>query len=143
MDPLVGVGPEESDVSETQPAKQSLENKRQALAGKCQALLDRLTDFQADYSAILEALEKGNRDSIAQVRDELHRLKSQIGRLEKKTIKRFRLAGTLTNLSKDGQRLKLKPALGRRKDIQKLDEYLAGALRSLVALNEKLSRKSN
>ncbi|MCI0620799.1 MAG: hypothetical protein L0387_03870 [Acidobacteria bacterium] len=126
----------EEDATESIPATLS---KKAALQQKCEQVMESLAGFQEVYDGILAALADSHEQTLQAVRDELQQLKDSLPQLEKKSIKRLKLAGTLTALEKESQKAKLKAALRRKKDLNRMDDFALGALRALRALNQKTS----
>lgn len=93
--------------------------------------------FQEVYDNILAALAESHVQALQALRDELQQLKDAIPHLEKKSIKRLKLAGTLTAIENESQKAKLKAALRRKKDLTRIDDFVDGAFRTLRALNRK------
>ena len=89
------------------------------------------------YDGILAALAASHEQAVQVLRDELQQLKDAIPDLEKKSIKRLKLAGTLTAIENESQKAKVKAALRRKKDLNRIDDFLIGAFRTLRALNQK------
>ena len=85
----------------------------------------------------LVALQRNTRGRLQALRDEVQQLKDAIPDLEKKSIKRIKLAGTLTAIENESQKAKVKAALRRKKDLNRIDDFLVGAFRTLRALNQK------
>ena len=63
-------------------------------------------------------------------------VEGSIPQLEKKLIKRIKLVGTLTD-STTTRKIKLKPEMARKKDLNKIDDFLLTVYRTLNALNGK------
>lgn len=112
-------------------------SKKEALQQKCDDILKSLASFQEVYDSILAALAESHEQALQTLRDELQQLKAAIPDLEKKSIKRLKLAGTLTAIENESQKAKLKAALRRKKDLNRIDDFVIGALRTLRALNQK------
>ena len=112
-------------------------SKKAALQQKCDDILKSLASFQEVYDSILSALAESHEQALQAVRDELQQLKEAIPDLEKKSIKRLKLAGTLTAIENESQKAKLKAALRRKKDLNRIDDFVLGAFRTLRALNQK------
>jgi len=112
-------------------------SKKAALQQKCDDIMGSLASFQEVYDSILAALAESHEQALQALRDELQQLKEAIPGLEKKSIKRLKLAGTLTAIENESQKAKVKAALRRKKDLNRIDDFLVGAFRTLRALNEK------
>ena len=112
-------------------------SKKAALQQKCDDILKSLTSFQEVYDGILAALAASHEQAVQALRDELQQLKDAIPDLEKKSIKQLKLAGTLTAIENESQKAKVKAALRRKKDLNRIDDFLVGAFRTLRALNQK------
>ena len=119
---------------ETQEKAQS---KKAALQQKCDDIMESLASFQEVYDGILAALAASHEQAMLALRDELQQLKDAIPDLEKKSIKRLKLAGTLTAIENESQKAKIKAALRRKKDLNRIDDFVDGAFRTLRALNQK------
>ena len=119
---------------ETQEKGQS---KKAILQKKCDDILESLASFQEVYDGILAALAASHEQAVQALRDELQQLRDAIPDLEKKSIKRLKLAGTLTAIENESQKAKVKAALRRKKDLNRIDDFVVGAFRTLRALNEK------
>jgi len=112
-------------------------SKKAALQQKCDDILESLASFQEVYDGILATLAESHEQALQALRDELQQLKDAIPGLEKKSIKRLKLAGTLTAIENESQKAKLKAALRRKKDLNRIDDCVTGAFRTLRALNQK------
>ena len=112
-------------------------SKKAALQQKCDDILKSLASFQEVYDGILAALAASHEQAVRALRDELQQLKEVIPDLEKKSIKRLKLAGTLTAIENESQKAKVKAALRRKKDLNRIDDFVDGAFRTLRALNQK------
>jgi hypothetical protein len=124
---------------ETQEKGQS---KKAILQKKCDDIMESLASFQEVYDGILAALAASHEQAVQALRDELQQLRDAIPDLEKKSIKRLKLAGTLTAIENESQKAKVKAALRRKKDLNRIDDFVLGAFRTLRALNEKTPGKS-
>ena len=112
-------------------------SKKAALQQKCDDILESLARFQEVYGGILAALAASHEQAVQALRDELQQLKDAIPDLEKKSIKRLKLAGTLTAIENESQKARVKAALRRKKDLNRIDDFVDGAFRTLRALNQK------
>jgi hypothetical protein len=121
-------------------AEEKSQSKKAVLQKKCEDIMESLTSFQEVYEGILSALAASHEEAVQVLRNELQQLKDAIPDLEKKSIKRLKLAGTLTAIENEGQKAKVKAALRRKKDLNRIDDFLIGAFRTLRALNEKTPR---
>ena len=119
---------------ETQEKAQS---KKAALQQKCDDIMESLASFQEVYDSILAALAESHEQALQALRNELQQLKDTLPGLEKKSSKRLKLAGTLTAIENESQKAKLKAALRRKKDLNRIDDFVVGAFRTLRALNQK------
>jgi hypothetical protein len=124
---------------ETQEKDQS---KKAVLQRKCDDIMESLASFQEVYDGILAALAASHERAVQALRDELQQLKDAIPDLEKKSIKRLKLAGTLTAIENESQKAKVKAALRRKKDLNRIDDFVDGAFRTLRALNQKTPGQS-
>ena len=129
------------DEAETAPTAEDEQDKsvskKAALQQKCDDILKSLASFQEVYDGILAALAASHEEAVRALRDELQQLKDTIPDLEKKSIKRLKLAGTLTAIENESQKAKVKAALRRKKDLNRIDDFVDGAFRTLRALNQK------
>ena len=121
-------------------AQEKGQSKKAVLQKKCEDIMESLASFQEVYEGILAALAASHEQAVQVLRNELQQLKDAIPDLEKKSIKRLKLAGTLTAIENEGQKAKVKAALRRKKDLNRIDDFLVGAFRTLRALNEKTPR---
>jgi hypothetical protein len=117
--------------------EEKAQSKKAALQQKCDDIMESLASFQEVYDGILAALAASHEQAVQALRDELRQLKDAIPDLEKKSIKRLKLAGTLTAIENESQKAKVKAALRRKKDLNRIDDFLVGAFRTLRALNQK------
>ena len=117
-------------------------SKKAALQQKCDEILKSLASFQEVYDGILATLAASHEQAVQALRDELLQLKDTIPDLQKKSIKRLKLAGTLTAIENESQKAKVKAALRRKKDLNRIDDFLVGAFRTLRALNQKTPGQS-
>lgn len=117
-------------------------SKKAVLQQKCDDILESLASFKEVYDGILAALGASHEQAVQALRDELQQLKDAIPDLEKKSIKRLKLTGTLTAIENEGQKARMKAALRRKKDLNRIDDFLDGAFRTLRALNQKTSGQS-
>lgn len=117
--------------------QEKIASKKAALQQKCEDIIESLASFQEVYNSILAALAESHEQARQALLDELQQLKDAIPSLEKKSIKRLKLAGTLTAIENESQKAKVKAALRRKKDLNRIDDFLDGAFRSLRALNQK------
>jgi len=142
---LVGLETEKSisvlsDRSLDPSPEEALTAKKLDLLEKCNALIEATERHGTTYDAVLRALAKANQESVKRLQDQIVQLKDSIPHLEKKWIKRIKLVGTLTDLQKQAQKLKLKPELARKKDLHKIDDFFLKSYRTLSALNDKGTR---
>ena len=111
--------------------------KKLALLQKCDDLIELTDHYGNSYEAVLHALVVANQKSIKAFQDEILQLRQSIPQLEKKLIKRIKLAGSLSDIHKQSRKIKLKPDLARKKDLHKIDDFLLRSNRMLQALNVK------
>jgi hypothetical protein len=143
MNPKPQMSIDDEAPSDNTPTTESVEtlemtvSKKAALQQKCDDILKSLASFQQLYDSILSGLTESHEQAVQALRDELQRLRDAIPDLEKKSIKRLKLAGTLTAIENESQKARLKAALRRKKDLNRMDDFVVGAFRSLRALNEK------
>lgn len=114
------------------------QSKKAAMQKKCDELLASIAGLQDLYAGILTALADSHRESLVSLQRELTRLKDAIPALEKKSIKRLKVAGTLSSIEKENQQVKLKATQRRRKDLTRMDDFTLESLRALRALNQKV-----
>ncbi len=117
--------------------EEALTVKKLALLQKCNDLIEVTEHYGSAYDAVLRALALANQQSIKTLQDQIFQLKENIPQLEKKRIKRIKLVGTLTDMNKQAQKIKLKPEMARKKDLHKIDDFLLKSYRTLNALNGK------
>jgi hypothetical protein len=134
--------PDNGDHSIEDETQEKAQSKKAALQQKCDDIMESLAGFQAVYDAILAALAASHEQSLQALRDELLQLKDTIPDLEKKSIKRLKLAGTLTAIENESQKAKAKAALRRKKDLNRIDDFVDGAFRTLRAVNQKTPGRS-
>ena len=143
MNPKPQMSIDDEAPSDNTPTTESVEtlemtvSKKAALQQKCDDILKSLASFQQLYDSILSGLAESHQQAVQALRDELQHLRDAIPDLEKKSIKRLKLAGTLTAIENESQKARLKAALRRKKDLNRIDDFVVGAFRSLRALNEK------
>ena len=129
--------PETAPTAEDADTQDKTVSKKAALQQKCDDIMESLASFQEVYDSILAALAESHEQALQALRDELQQLKDAIPGLEKKSIKRLKLAGTLTAIENESHKAKLKAALRRKKDLNRIDDFVVGAFRTLRALNQK------
>lgn len=141
---LVEWEPEKSSSTSTDERSQPGEAftaKKLALLQKCDGLIELAEHYGSAYEAVLHALAVANQKSIKTLQDQLFQLRESIPHLEKKFIKRIKLVGTLTDIHKQTQKIKLKPEMARKKDLHKIDDLLLWSYRTLNALNGKRTQR--
>ncbi len=114
------------------------EPKKAMLQRKCTELQDSVGSMRDLYEGILSALAHANQESLVSLQGELTRLRDAIGSLEKKSIKRMKLVGTLAAIEKQSHAVRLKARMLRRKDLNRIDDFVLDSFRALRALNQKL-----
>ena len=134
--------PETAPTAEDADTQDKTVSKKAALQQKCDDIMESLASFQEVYDSILAALAESHEQALQALRDELQQLKDALPGLEKKSIKRLKLAGTLTAIENESQKAKLKAALRRKKDLNRIDDFVVGAFRTLRALNQKTPGKN-
>jgi hypothetical protein len=137
-------GPEKSSSTSTDQRSQPGETftaKRLALLQKCDDLIELTEHYGSAYEAVLRALAVANQKSIKTLQDQLFQLRESIPHLEKKFIKRIKLVGTLTDIHKQTQKIKLNPEMARKRDLHKIDDLLLWSCRTLSALNGKRTQR--
>jgi hypothetical protein len=144
-DTLVGLEAEQStsvleDRSLITAPEEALTAKKLDLLEKCNALIEATERHGSTYDAVLRALAIANQESVKRLQEQILQLKDSIPRLEKKWIKRIKLVGTLTDLQRQAEKLKLKPEMARKKDLHKIDDFFLKSYRTLNALNDKGTR---
>ena len=97
-------------------AEEALTAKKLVLLQKCNALIEVTEHFGSAYEEVLRALALANQQSVKTLQDQIFRLKETIPHLEKKRIKRFKLVGTLSDMHKQANKIKLNPEMARKKD---------------------------
>jgi hypothetical protein len=123
--------------TEGEETQEKAQSKKAALQQKCDDIMESLASFREIYDSILAALAESHEQALQALRDELQQLKGALPGLEKKSIKRLKLAGTLTAIENESQKAKQKAALRRKKDLNRIDDFVVGAFRTLRALNQK------
>ena len=118
--------------------KKKVSRRRLSCRKSAMTFMESLASFQEIYDGILAALAASHEQAVQVLRNELQQLKDAIPDLEKKSIKRLKLAGTLTAIENESQKAKVKAALRRKKDLNRIDDFLIGAFRTLRALNRRL-----
>jgi hypothetical protein len=134
----------QEDLTASPPAgdnRSDINVKKAGLESKCKDLLESVPEYEALYDAILAALAESHRQTLNSLQAELIQLKTIIPGLEKKSIKRLKLAGTLTSIDKQSEKMKLKATQKRKKDLNKMDDFTLDALRTLRALNRKIGER--
>ena len=129
--------PDNAPTAEDADTQRETTSKKAALQQKCDDIMESLASFQEVYDSILAALAESHEQALQALRDELQQLKDALPGLEKKSIKRLKLAGTLTAIENESHKAKLKAALRRKKDLNRIDDFVVGAFRTLRALNQK------
>jgi hypothetical protein len=86
---------------------------------------------------ILTAMADNNSKISEDIQRQILALKESISGPEKKKFKKAKLADELSDLQKAGKKLGLKPELGRKKDLERIDDYLLRTFRILDSLNDK------
>ena len=134
--------PETLPSVEDADAENKAASKKAALQQKCDDIMQSLAGFQEVYESILAALGESHEQTMRALRNELQQLKEAVPGLEKKSIKRLKLAGTLTAIENESQKAKMKATLRRKKDLNRIDDFVIGAFRTLRALNQKTPRQN-
>jgi hypothetical protein len=124
-----------------QDSRDGAQAKRALLTSKCQDLLESVPSYEELYDQVLAALAASHRQDLSSLQAELIQLNTAIPKLEKKSIKRLKLAGTLTWIEKQSQKIKSKASQKRKKDLYRMDDFIGDALRTLRALNQKISAR--
>ena len=115
--------------------------RKAALDQKCDRLLENLAGHQESYQRILLALQRTNQELASSLKEEILHIKSAIPHLEKKTIKRIKLVGTLRDLHKHSMKIIVRPELARKNDLYRIDDFLIRSFRTLNYLNTKKHQK--
>lgn len=116
-------------------------DKRKTLLEKLDSLSEGLETCKNFHLQILSAMTDKNSKIIEDIQRQILALKENISGLEKKKFKKARLADELSDLQKSGKKLRINPGLGRKKDLEKIDDYLIRTLRILDSLNDKFLRE--
>jgi hypothetical protein len=113
--------------------------KKAVLEAKCQELQSAIADCHELYTQILASLSESHLRNLNALQAELAQLGGSIPGLEKKSIKRLKLAGTLTAIDKECSKMKNKASQKRKKDLQRMDDFISDSMKALRALNGKVS----
>jgi hypothetical protein len=131
--------------SETSSGKESAGDKTtDSLGGKKKTLLEKLDGLSEGLQScknlhlqILSAMADKNSKIIEDIQRQIRALKENISGPEKRKFKKAKLADELSDLQKSVKKLGSKPELGRKKDLEKIDDYLLRTFRVLDSLNDK------
>jgi len=115
----------------------TLAGKKKMLMEKCDSLSEAVLDHKNTYLQILSSRADANSKIVEDVQRQIRALKEGISGPGSKKIKKAKLADALTDLSKYGKKVKLKPELGRKKDLNKIDDFLLYTFGVLDTLNDK------
>lgn len=115
----------------------TLGDKKKTSHEKLDRLSEGLQDCKNLHLQILSAMADNNSKIFEDIQRQLVALKENISGPEKKKFKKTKLADELSDLQKIGKKLGVKPELGRKKDLERIDDYLLHALRILDSLNDK------
>lgn len=116
-------------------------DKRKTLLEKLDSLTEGLQTCKNFHLQILSAMAEHNSNIVEDIQRQILALKENISGPEKKKFKKARLADELSDLQKSGKKLRINPGLGRKKDLEKIDDYLTRTLRILDSLNDKFLRE--
>ena len=116
-----------------------VQSKRADLQKKCQDLIASMSAHSTLYGEILAALAESHQKTLDSLKQELLQLETAIPGLDKKSIKRLKLAGTLTSIGKQSQKIQIKAVQKRKKDFHKLDDFVMDSFRTLRAANRKIT----
>lgn len=112
-------------------------DKTKILLEKLDSLSEGLQTCKRLHLQILSAMTDNNGKIVEDIQRQILALKENISGPEKKKFKKARLADELSDLQKSGKKLGLKPELGRKKDLERIDEYLLRSFRILDSINDK------
>jgi hypothetical protein len=131
--------PESSSGKETagDGTKSTKGDKKKTLLEKLDSLSEGMQTYKNFHLQILSAMVENNSKIVEDIQRQILALKENISGPEKKKFKKARLADELSDLQKSGKKLGLKPELGRKKDLEKIDDYLLRTFRTLDSLNDK------
>lgn len=116
----------------------NLGGKKKTLLEKLDTLSEGLQICKNSYLQILSAMADSHSKKIEDIQRQILALKESISGPERKKIKKAKLADELTGLNKTGRKLRLKPELGRNKDLEKIDDFLLHTYRTLDSINDKM-----
>jgi hypothetical protein len=119
-------------------SKSNLEGKKKTLLEKLDCLSEGLLICRNSYLQILSAMADGNSKKFEDIQRQILALKESISGPERKKIKKVKLADELTGLNKIRRKLRLKPELGRNKDLGKIENFLLHTYRTLDSINDKI-----
>jgi hypothetical protein len=133
------------NISETSSEKESARDRTtSSLGGKKKTLIEKLDILSEEiqncknlHLKILSVMADNNSKIIEDIQRQILALKENISGPEKKKFKKTKLADELNDLQKSGKKIGLKPELGRKKDLERIDDYLLGAFQILDSLNDK------
>jgi len=135
------VSPPEEQPLKSPDSEVHLGKRKAILIERCNQILEMIRNYRTAYVETLGALAIANEQLTGELQDELLCLRQEIPDLDKKLIKRIRVVGTLRDVCKQGQKMKVKPHLARRNDLNKIDDFLLRSERALSFLNSKLRQK--
>ena len=115
----------------------TLGDKKKTLIEKLDSLAETLQTCKNLHLQILTAMADNNSKINEDIQRQILALKESISGPEKKKFKKAKLADELNDLQKAGKKLGLKPELGRKKDLERIDDYLLRTFRILDSLNDK------
>ena len=112
-------------------------DKTKTLLEKLDSLSEGLLTCKNLHLQILSAMADNNSKIVEEIQRQILALKENISGPEKKKFKKARLTSELSDLQKFGKKLGLKPELGRKKDLERIDDYFLRTFRILDSLNDK------
>jgi len=115
----------------------TLGDKKKTLLEKLNSLSEGLQACKNLHLQILSAMADNNSKIFEDIQRQLLALKENISGPEKKKFKKTKLAHELSDLQKIGKKLGVNPELGRKKDLERIDDYLLHTLRILDSLNDR------
>lgn len=117
--------------------KSTLGGKKKTLIEKLDSLSEGLQTYKNLHLQILSAMADNNSKIVEDIQRQILALKENISGPEKKKFKKAKLADELSDLQKTGKKLGVKPELGRKKDLDRIDDYFLYTFRILDSLNDK------
>ena len=115
----------------------SLGGKKKTLLEKLDSLSEGLQTCKNLHLHILSAMADNNSKLIEDIQRQILALKENISGPEKKKFRKAKLSDEISDLQKSAKKVGSKPELGRKKDLEKIDDYLLRTFRVLDSLNDK------